>query len=524
MTKILPGAVEFEIPQRPGETLCVPPAAQFRTVAARNAQLLNGTPARIAGVPLATVRRQTRLEVAQAAAVFSRSLGVPCATPQPADLLLVTGHQPFLFHPGIWLKHLLVDRLAQDGVAALSMPVDSDVAEDVGADVPRCEERRVRLVRESLVRADADVPYEAVAVPSRAEWQGFIGRLRAHLQTLQTREPLEALEAFDRAAGIGAGSGNLGVFLTSTRRRYEGTKRAAELPVSQLSAGVEFRRFVLHLLRDAGRFAEIYNRHLGAYRDRYNIRTRAQPFPDLHREGDRQELPFWIVRGGRRQPLFVQRGGHSLRVLAGTEPAADVPDAAGPEVLSAVAVRPRALTLTAFTRLCVADLFIHGVGGGRYDRLTDAVIREYIGIEPPAYAVVSATLHLPLDAHDAGAERQALQRRLLELQHNPDRALTQPTPDQQKLIDEKWRLIAQLDGGQLTRRERREATQRIRVINEDLARTLGTERDEVERRLADLERDTDNIAAATYRGYPYCFFPPDAVGAVIERMLTLPLK
>lgn len=137
--KFLPGAAEFEIPQRPGETLCVPPAPEFRAVAARNAQLLNGTPTRIAGVPLATVRRQTRSEVAQAAAVYTRRLGVPHVVPQPADLLLVTGHQPFLFHPGIWLKHLLADRLAGEGVAVLSMPVDSDVAEDVGADAPRVE-------------------------------------------------------------------------------------------------------------------------------------------------------------------------------------------------------------------------------------------------------------------------------------------------------------------------------------------------------------------------------------------------
>ncbi len=516
---VFPAAMEFDIPQRSGEWLCLPPASQFRAVAARNAQLLAASSAAIAGVPLAEVRRQARAEVAQAAAAFTRGLGVPHRKPQPTDLLLVTGHQPFLFHPGIWIKHLLVDRLAREGVAALSMPVDSDVAEDVGADVPRLEQQGLRLVHETLVQTDADVPYEAVPAPSGSQWEAFVGRLRAHLQTLGVREPLAALEAFDRVANTGAGPENLGPFLIAARRRYEGTQGAVELPVSLLSAGVEFKRFVLHLVRDAGRFAETYNRHLGAYRDRYNIRTTAQPFPDLQRDGDRQELPFWIVRGGRRRPLFVQRAARSLQVLAGSEPVTDVPDAAGPEVLSGVPVRPRALTLTAFTRLCVADLFVHGVGGGRYDRLTDAVMREYFGLQPPAYAVVSATLHLPLQAYDAASERQAVQRRLLDLQHNPDRALAQPTTDQQVLIAEKWGLIAKLDGGQLTRRERREATHRIREINEALTAALANERSAAEARLAALEGAGD-LTAATYRGYPYCFFAPAAVNALVHRMLA----
>ena len=61
-------------------------------------------------------------------------------------------------------------------------------------------------------------------------------------------------------------------------------------------------------------------------------------------------------------------------------------------------LRPRALTLTLFARLCLGDFFIHGIGGGKYDEVTDAIIRDYFGIEPPAYQVLSATLHLPLPA------------------------------------------------------------------------------------------------------------------------------
>src|SRR3989442_3155022 len=343
--------------------------------------------------------------------------------------------------------------------------------------------------------------------------------MQPHLQTLPLPDAQASLAQFARA-GAGIPADNIGTFLTAARRRYEGERRYVELPVSKMSAGVEFKRFVLHLMRDAERFAAVYNHHLNRNPARYTTRPAPRPFPSLRREGDRKELPFWIIRDGRRAPLSVQRTGSGIRLVAAGESAGEVAGGAGPEALAGLAIRPRALTLTAFTRLCLADLFVHGVGGGRYDRVTDAVIREYFGLEPPAYAVTTATMHLPLQGYDAGEERQALRRRLLELQHNPDRVLADPTPQEQARISEKWRLIAALDGRTLSRRERRQATQRIRGINEELSPTLSVQREEIAHRLAPLDTRAQGAAAATHRGYPYCFFPPAVVDALIDRMLS----
>src|SRR5437867_1642005 len=116
-------AVEFEIPQKSGEALCLPPARQLAALARQNAALLEDAPLAIAGVRLAEVRRRARSEISQAAVRYAQRLDLPPSTFGPSDLLLVTGHQPFLFHPGIWLKHVLIDRVARDGMAALSMPV-----------------------------------------------------------------------------------------------------------------------------------------------------------------------------------------------------------------------------------------------------------------------------------------------------------------------------------------------------------------------------------------------------------------
>src|SRR6185312_5325259 len=85
-------------------------------------------------------------------------------------------------------------------------------------------------------------------------------------------------------------------------------------------------------------------------------------------------------------------------------------------------IRPRALTLTLFARLCLGDLFIHGIGGGKYDEATDAIIRDYFGIEPPGYQVLSATLHLPLEGFAAApADRERAERLVRDLHWNPQR-------------------------------------------------------------------------------------------------------
>src|SRR5258708_32291860 len=64
-------------------------------------------------------------------------------------------------------------------------------------------------------------------------------------------------------------------------------------------------------------------------------------------------------------------------------------------------LRSRALTTTLFARLCLSDLFIHGIGGAKYDELTDEIVRRFYGFEPPWYMVLSATLLLPLAAYPA---------------------------------------------------------------------------------------------------------------------------
>ena len=87
-----------------------------------------------------------------------------------------------------------------------------------------------------------------------------------------------------------------------------------------------------------------------------------------------------------------------------------------------VQLRPRAVTTTLYSRLVSCDLFVHGIGGGKYDQLTDWIASQFWKVRLPDYCVVSATYKLfpnlpSIDAAQIGIQKQQIR----ELEMNPDK-------------------------------------------------------------------------------------------------------
>ncbi|MDR5694071.1 MAG: hypothetical protein QN198_04445 [Armatimonadota bacterium] len=516
---------EVRIPQGRGEVLCVPPAGKAGELLQRNP--LATLDVEVLGRSLPEFREELQEAVLGLARKFMESIGVTVPTPPcKGARFILTGHQPVFFHPGIWIKHFLLERLRISlGAIGLNVVVDTDEVGEVTVEIPARRER-FRIVRETLLRAPSDVPFEAHRPPSRDEWDGFLGRIAAHLDTLGKPRFRESLDHFSEAAVfVQERVQTLGEFLAAARRRYEqggGSRGYLEVPLSWICQLPQFLWFFLSIAVRAQTFARITNAHLATYRRRHGLRSPAHPFPDLLAEGELVELPFWAVLQGRRRELFAVPAPGEIALVADRSTLVTLP--AAPEealevlVRSALKIRPRAITLTMFCRLFIADLFIHGVGGSRYDEVTDAVIRDFWGIAPPPYIVASATLWPDLDGHEeVEEERRQLQKRLLDLRHNPDRHLPNPTPEQVALIEEKWRYIRSLEEG-LPRKRRRELTRRIREINVRLSEALREEIAEVEERLSQLKSRLEEAQAATYRGYPYFLFFPHEVESLVDHM------
>jgi hypothetical protein len=161
-----------------------------------------------------------------------------------------------------------------------------------------------------------------------------------------------------------------------------------------------------HLLSRAGEFAAAYNRALAEYRRDNGIRTPGRPMPDLQVSEDACEIPYWLddLRTPARSRADIHRrdGGWNL-VIAGDSftlnPNADADRAAGElkDFLERHNARlsPRALTLTMFLRLLIADQFIHGIGGARYDQVTNRVIELFFKMQAPSFSVTTSTLYFP---------------------------------------------------------------------------------------------------------------------------------
>jgi uncharacterized small protein (DUF1192 family) len=507
---------DYTIPECSGETLLVPPAGELASLF----RIYDpGGAAAVFDVPLRDVRRRARERIAGLAAAPAGA-----AAPRPDQPLVLMGHQPVFFHPGVWVKYFLLSKwCGVNGAAGLHCIVDTDAPGPITAAVPTGRDGVERATR-TLVPLGDGVPLETAGVPSPEAWAAFAGAVRADLAALGIPDLAARFAAFaDAEPEVRRGTATLAAYLDGLRRAYEAralAPRYADVSVSALTGTPEFREFALHLLQDPRGLAAAYNGCLDEYRRAHRVRSAANPFPNLGESGGRTEAPFWILHGGRRTDLYAVRNGGRLLLGSASATLATLPAGpAGADALaslnaSGIALRPKAVTMTLFARLCLGDLFIHGVGGARYDRVTDGLAVRLFGVRPAPYAVATATLHLPLaGGDDPTAVRHTLEQRLMDLRHNPDRHLGAAGAAERGLVDEKWRLIREIE----TMRkgpQRRAAARRIREINGRLAEALAPEIARTEARLAELKGGPAATEVLEFRGYPFFLFDPHDVAAL----------
>ncbi|MBA4370302.1 MAG: hypothetical protein C0418_01835 [Coriobacteriaceae bacterium] len=510
------------LPQGHGELVVRPPYAEWAALADSNARAASGWDFEIAGVPADALRMQARREAAEAASAFSARLGVRVreAPAEPARIVM-TGHQPQLYHPGVWVKDFLLQRIADEtGALPLDLVVDSDGFDSVAAEMP-CMRPEVQRCKAYLAVGEQGACYAGVPVPDAHALADFRASGLDALGTLPTpaltRHFATFCDALD-AASVGATS--LAELVTFARRRYEGAATDyLELPVTAESALPAFRVFAADVSARAGEFAAAYNGELAEYRSLNGVRSAAQPFPDLSADGGTFELPFWFLDRGRRRSVAarVVEGrtavvSESADIVSGRD-AAELAAALGQ---AGVVLAPKALALTLFNRMFVGDLFIHGVGGGRYDDVTDGVVRRFHGVEAPPFAVASLTMYLPLGGHlVTDEELERAEQRVNKLEHNPDRMLAEADFDSGEeraravgLAAEKERLVGGIAAADA---DKKALGARIREVNAELGELLAplavAAREERDRLVAQKAA----AGILTDRTYPFCLWSPAEV-------------
>lgn len=398
--------------------------------------------------------------------------------------VIVTGHQPEFFHAGVFAKVIAAERFAaQTGGSHVFLTVDFDRLRSAEISVPQRTPAGARRVCIPYFDQAGERACEQLPHLPRAHWLDVFARVGTCLESYAATALGAYADAFLATPEPAID------FCDATARGRQGVERALglhathELRASRLAESPEFLAFAAHILLDVSRFAAAYNRAQAEYRLHWRVRHPGRPVPPLAFDGERVECPFWLLdSSGARRRMYVEPRGEHLALYADRDAIGTIRRAALRDVTGASAewaavlppwkLRPRALTLSAFARLLLADTFIHGVGGAQYDRMTEAFVREFFGTPAGAMACVTATVELfPGVAGDRRLELLQARARSRDLRFNPQRHLREIPHDlrhtREELVERGEQLRSERPGDHVARRA---VYQSLRRVNEEILR------------------------------------------------------
>jgi hypothetical protein len=171
---------------------------------------------------------------------------------------------------------------------------------------------------------------------------------------------------------------------------------------------------------------------------------------------------------------------------------------------------------TLYARLFLGDLFLHGIGGAKYDELTDVLIRRFFGLTPPAFYAVTATLLLPVRRPAVAPEDvRRVDHMLRELRFHPEQHLDGEASGAQLHVEAKRRWIAETPSVATARRRHVEiesANAALQPFVEPQRHRLLQER---ERLLEELRKE--RLLAS--REFSFCLFPNEDLPRRLRQLL-----
>ena len=445
--------------------------------------------------------------------------------------VILSGHQPEFMHAGVFAKTIAAHVLVQElGGTAVFLMVDSDVTKTARLAVPQNTMGGLRRIEITIPDRDPQRPFEFETLSAREQWlQFFAGTgsmyefrdqsllptfARAWLTTHDTRPTY--CDAFARA-------------LAATEVEL-GLAGVRSLTVSRLCATPAFRAFLARMALDAASCATHYNAALITFRQRHRIRARGRPVPRLVVSGQAVELPCWVLRPNEpRRRLFVTTHDELIELATDNRVIAEIRRAdlrqsafhAEPWPLERAGwcIRPRALALSAFVRLCLADLFIHGIGGAKYDEMMEDFLRRWLGIDPAPACCVSATARLPLEAKGVRlADIAAARQQSRDLHYNPQRHLPNVPVELARRREELVRRSAELRAHHpRDHAGRRLVFRELRRLNEQILAADPWRTAEYDQRIGALEAQWGHDQIALDREYFYALHPR----ATLEKLVRV---
>ena len=380
--------MKFHAPVDHGTWLCHPELGKWRDLLLSNTQLVQKYPDKIK-----KIRSLFQME-----AKFG------------SDPVIMTGHQPDWFHPGVWAKNFLVHHLGKiSGGSAVNCVIDTDVPKSFAWVIPASPKGDLPSGSISIpfmFFADRFAPWELQASVPISD---FSQSLRKAIKVCRAwgYEPIASSFLDDIQADDV--SGNAARQFSFIRRNAE-TKRGVFLKDHFISHFFSFKaiyQLLFLFINEIEASCFHYNRSIDIFRNEHCVRRFGSPIPLLEQNNEWFETPLWIysITFPERSRLWIKRLGNELYVKSGNGVISDQFNCSNPDDLFSyfqkksecgIYIRTRALMTSLILRLLASDLFVHGLGGSLYDQMTDRWIRGWLGVELPVSMTCSMTARLPL--------------------------------------------------------------------------------------------------------------------------------
>jgi hypothetical protein len=442
-----------------------------------------------------------------------------------SENIITTGHQATWHHCGIWSKNLTTCKFAKtvDG-NSLHLVLDHDIC-DTAMVLPKqntdgswySEKIEIELSKNS-------VPLEFRRLPQESSIKTFVdsvinaraGQFCSDIWSEYMALKKNKISYFNNIA-------DLITYFQSVLNTALGLN-IIYLPVSKLSESDAFINFIVSVMLDSASFAAAYNDAVTRQINELNINQRdSVQHLKLDNTTGLAELPFWLLLpNGKRTSLYVvsQKNGKigigtASTVLGNLDSTSRSGKA---EQLKNMLrhinyrLRPKAVSLTLFVRLFLADWFVHGIGGSLYESVTNHMIENYYRIGPLRFGVATLTMTLPLSNNVTFPEKNIsqLKHELHNIKHNPEKYIDESILEEEpvaSLLQAKREEIARAKDRSLPGNERKAAWNLLFRINESLSEFAREDTKALETRIRELEKNAVSQEVGNDRKYFFGLFP-----------------
>jgi hypothetical protein len=446
--------------------------------------------------------------------------------------VITTGHQAVWHHCGILAKNLITCHFAQvvNGIS-LHLVLDHDIC-DTAIVLPRQNtDGNFSFERIEIETEQKAVPLEFRQLPTKNRIRSFVNTIISAYsgQICNDAWPDCTLLKNGKISPIN----NIADLITY----FQSLLNAAlglnimYLPVSKLCQSDAFLNFVTSVITDAVNFTVSYNNGISTRVDDVTANSRGSiQYLAIDKKSGLTELPFWLVLpDGKRTSLYVrQEKNHKIQIGIASGVLEDLAYRNGEiyELRSTLQqlgyrLRPKAVSLTLFVRLFLADWFVHGVGGTSYEPITDYIIENYYRIKPLKYGVATCTMMLPLLNHltPDKDDLSQLKHNLHDIKHNPEKYINKAMLERKpvaSLIKTKKERITRAKDHSLSGSLRKSAWNSLSKINEKLFEYAKDTAEALEKEIAEFEKNIVSQDVCNCREYFFGLFPEKELQKLVK--------